>query len=55
MDLVIPPAELTVTTQGVVADDRAVSSSLAILEEPRPGGFQWEQELEIRKVVTSPE
>jgi hypothetical protein len=40
-----------VTAQGVVADDRAVSSSVAILEEPRPGGFQWEQLLEVRKVV----
>ena len=31
-----PAAELTVTKQGEVADDRAVSSSLAILEGPRP-------------------
>lgn len=46
-----PAAELTVTKQGEVAADRAVSSSLAILEEPRPGGFQWEQVLEIRRVV----
>jgi hypothetical protein len=55
-DLPFPPSELTVTKEGEVADDRAVSSSLAILEEPRgPGGFQWEQELEIRKVVDLPE
>lgn len=46
-----PAAELTVTKQGEAADDRAVSSSLAILEEPRPGGFHWEQVLEIRRVV----
>jgi hypothetical protein len=50
-----PAAELTVTAQGVVADDRAVSSSLAILEEPRPDGFQWEQLLEVRKVVKTSE
>lgn len=50
-----PPSELTVTKQGEVADDRAVSSSLAILEEPRPGGFQWEQVLEVRKVVQTSE
>ncbi|MDP9207996.1 MAG: hypothetical protein M3O65_05775 [Actinomycetota bacterium] len=48
-------AQLTVTKQGAAADDRAVSSSLAILEEPRPGGFQWEQVLEIREVVDAPE
>jgi hypothetical protein len=54
-DLPLPPSELTVTTKGEVADDRAVSSSLAILEEPRGPGFQWEQELEIRKVVDLPE
>jgi hypothetical protein len=46
-----PAAELTVTKQGEVLNDRAVSSSLAILEEPRPGGFHWEQVLEIRRVV----
>jgi hypothetical protein len=50
-----PDAELTVTKHGVVADDRAVSSSLAILEEDRPGGFQWEQVLEIREVVKTSE
>jgi hypothetical protein len=51
-----PPSELTVTKEGEVADDRAVSSSLGILEQPRgPGGFQWEQELEIRKVVDVPQ
>ena len=44
------------TKEGEVADDRAVSSSLAILEEPRgPVGFQWEHELEIRKVVDVPQ
>jgi hypothetical protein len=54
-DVPFPPSELTVTKQGAAADDRAVSSSLAILEEPRPGGFQWEQVLEIRQVVDAPE
>jgi hypothetical protein len=54
-DVPFPPSELTVTKQGAAADDRAVSSSLAILEEPRPGGFQWEQVLEIREVVDAPE
>jgi hypothetical protein len=46
-----PPAELVMTGQGEVADDRAVSSSLAILAEARDGGFHWEQVLEVRKVV----
>jgi hypothetical protein len=46
-----PPAELVVTKQGEVGDDRAVSSSLAILEEARPAGVHWEQVLEIRRVV----
>ena len=54
-DLPFPPSELTVTKEGEAANDRAVSSSLAILEEPRSGGFQWEQDLEIRKVVDAPE
>jgi hypothetical protein len=45
-----------VTKEGEVADDRAVSSSLAILEEPRgPVGFHWKHELEIRKVVDVPQ
>jgi hypothetical protein len=50
-----PPSQLTVTTQGVVPDDSAVSSSLAILAEPQPGSFHWEQALEIREVVESSE
>ena len=54
-DLPFPPSELTVTKEGEAANDRAVSSSLAILEEPRSGGFQWEQDLEIRKVVDAPD
>ena len=44
------------TKEGEVADDRAVPSSLAVLEEPRgPVGFHWEQELEVRKVIDVPE
>jgi hypothetical protein len=54
-DVPFPPSELTVTKEGEAANDRAVSSSLAILEEPRSGGFQWKQVLEIRKVVDAPE
>jgi hypothetical protein len=54
-DVPFPPSELTVTKQGEAADDRAVSSSLAILAETRPGGFHWAQELEIREVVDAPE
>jgi hypothetical protein len=50
-----PDPVLTMTTQGEVADDRAVSSSLAILEERRPGGARWEQVLEIREVVQTSE
>ncbi len=46
-----PAPELTVTKQGEVSDDRAVSSSLAILEEARSGGTHWEQVLEVRTVV----
>jgi hypothetical protein len=52
-DLVIPDPEFSETKGGEVANDRAVSSSLAILEELRPGGFEWKQVLEIRKVVES--
>jgi hypothetical protein len=51
-----PPSELTVTKEGEVADDPAVSSSLALREEPQgPVGFRWEQELEVRKVIDVPE
>jgi hypothetical protein len=40
-----------VTKKGEVSDGRAVSSSLAILEEPGRDGARWEQVLEIREVV----
>jgi hypothetical protein len=46
-----PRPELAESKQAVVANDRAVSSSLAVMEEEQPGGFRWEQVLEIRKVV----
>jgi hypothetical protein len=47
---VVPNSQIDMVVKGD-GDDRAVSSSLAILEEPRPGGFHWEQVLEIRRVV----
>jgi hypothetical protein len=50
-DITFPPPVLAETEQGEISDKRAVSSSLAIVEEAATGGTRWEQVLEIREVV----
>ena len=50
-DITFPPPVLSTTEQGEVSDKRAVSSSLAIVEDAATGGTRWKQVLEIREVV----
>jgi hypothetical protein len=50
-DITFPPPVLSTTEQGEIPDNRAVSSSLAIVEDAATGGTRWKQVLEIREVV----
>ena len=54
-DITFPPPVLSTTGQGEVSDKRAVSSSLAIVEDAAAGGTRWKQVLEIREVVEASE
>jgi hypothetical protein len=54
-DITFPPPVLSKTEEGEVSAQRAVSSSLAIVEDAATGGARWKQVLEIREVVEASE